>query len=158
MGRWRLGGRCAGKVAVFVAAVSVGALTPALSAGAVRLPAQIAAITPQGAKLTGTGESAPGDFGWSVALSSDGNTALIGGSEDKGDGTATGDGAAWAFTRTGTAWSQDGAIGFRRAAARVLVARPVIRAGDITIEAQWTSDRAHRAQGRVLKPSYEVVR
>ncbi|HWH11610.1 MAG TPA: Ig-like domain repeat protein, partial [Solirubrobacteraceae bacterium] len=41
------------------------------------------------------------EFGWSVALSSDGSTALIGGPQDKGDA-----GAAWVFTRSGTAWAE----------------------------------------------------
>ena len=58
----------------------------------------------QGAKLTGTGEIGDGQFGASVALSSDGNTALIG-----GDGDNSGAGAAWVFTRSGGAWTQQGA-------------------------------------------------
>jgi hypothetical protein len=48
--------------------------------------------TQQGAKLTGTGETGAGFFGYSVALSADGNTALIGGPTDNSDV-----GAAWAF-------------------------------------------------------------
>jgi hypothetical protein len=55
----------------------------------------------QGAKLTGTGESGPGELGWSVALSADGNTALAGAPAD-------GDGAAFAFARTGSTWTQQG--------------------------------------------------
>src|SRR5207253_4640049 len=45
----------------------------------------------------------PTSFGDSVALSSDGKTALIGGPGDN-----EGDGAAWAFTRSGSTWSQQG--------------------------------------------------
>ncbi len=60
--------------------------------------------TQQGAKLTGSGESGNGVFGDSVALSSDGNTALIGGPGDNGDV-----GAAWVFTRSGSTWTQQGA-------------------------------------------------
>jgi VCBS repeat protein len=58
----------------------------------------------QGAKLVGTG--APGDAsqGTSVALSPDGNTAIIGGPTD--DAMT---GAAWVFTRTNGVWSQQGA-------------------------------------------------
>jgi hypothetical protein len=59
--------------------------------------------TQQGEKLTGTGEAGEGEFGYSVALSEDGNTALIGGPEDD---TATG--AVWAFTRSSGVWSQQG--------------------------------------------------
>ncbi len=57
----------------------------------------------QGGKLTGGSETGNGEFGWSVALSSDGNTALVGGPQDSG-----GVGAAWAFTRSGGKWTQEG--------------------------------------------------
>ena len=59
--------------------------------------------TQQGEKLTGTGESGHGEFGWEVALSSEGNTALIGGVTDN-----VRTGAAWVFTRSGSTWSQQG--------------------------------------------------
>jgi hypothetical protein len=59
--------------------------------------------TQQGPKLTGGGESGKGEFGFSVALSSDGNTALIGGMSDDGEV-----GAAWVFTRSGSTWTQQG--------------------------------------------------
>jgi hypothetical protein len=49
----------------------------------------------------GTGESGGGDFGWSVALSANGGTALIGGLSDDGS-----DGSAWLFGQAGGAWSQ----------------------------------------------------
>ena len=39
-----------------------------------------------------------------MALSADGNTALIGGADDNGDV-----GAAWVFTRSGATWTQQGA-------------------------------------------------
>ena len=58
----------------------------------------------QGGKLTGGGESGQGFFGTSVALSANGDTTLIGGSDDNGSV-----GAAWVFTRAGAAWSQQGA-------------------------------------------------
>ena len=76
----------------------------------------------QGEKLTGRGELVlhppPGQpplgsepccivqsdgFGAGVALSADGNTALIGAPVDDG-----GVGAAWVFTRSGSTWSQQG--------------------------------------------------
>ena len=57
----------------------------------------------QGGKLTGGGEVGHSRFGVSVALSGDGNTALIGGDEDNGS-----EGAAWVFTRSGGVWSQQG--------------------------------------------------
>jgi hypothetical protein len=56
----------------------------------------------QGEKLTAVGEGGSGAFGASVAISADGNTALIGGALDEG-----GVGAAWIFTRSGSTWTQD---------------------------------------------------
>jgi hypothetical protein len=57
----------------------------------------------QGPKLVGTGASAPSEQGWSVSLSSDGNTALVGGPDDDSD-----TGAAWVYTRSGSTWTQEG--------------------------------------------------
>ena len=57
----------------------------------------------QGGKLTGSGAVGAAQFGRSVALSADGNTALIGGPRDNGN-----KGAAWVFTRSGSAWNQQG--------------------------------------------------
>jgi hypothetical protein len=57
----------------------------------------------------GSGEAGAGLFGAGVALSGDGNTALIGASGDGGPfPNAVGPGAAWIFTRSGSAWSQQG--------------------------------------------------
>ena len=53
--------------------------------------------------LSGGGESGQGNFGSSVALSGDGNTALIGGFADNNFV-----GAAWAFTRSASTWTQEG--------------------------------------------------
>ncbi|SPF48862.1 exported hypothetical protein [Candidatus Sulfopaludibacter sp. SbA4] len=64
----------------------------------------------QQAKLVGTDASGLAQQGFSVALSADGNTALLGGPKDSG-----GTGAAWAFVRnSGGTWSQQGAklVGF----------------------------------------------
>ena len=46
--------------------------------------------------------------GASVALSADGNTAIIGGSQDNAIGFETGIGAAWVWNRSGNAWTQQG--------------------------------------------------
>ncbi len=59
--------------------------------------------TQQGEKLTGKEESGAGEFGTSVALSSEGNTALVGGPTDNTDV-----GAAWVLTRSGERWNQPG--------------------------------------------------
>ena len=61
----------------------------------------------QQAKLTAGDEAGNSAFGQSVALSSDGNTALIGGPSD-GINAQLGQGAAWVFTRSQTLWSQLG--------------------------------------------------
>ena len=59
--------------------------------------------TQQGSKLVGTGAVGTAGQGISVALSADGNTAIVGGVEDNSD-----TGAAWVFTRSGTVWTQQG--------------------------------------------------
>ena len=63
----------------------------------------------QGSKITPTGELGEGQFGWSVALSSEGDTALVGAPWDNNaKGFGPGTGAAWVFTRSGKKWSQQG--------------------------------------------------
>jgi FG-GAP repeat len=63
----------------------------------------------QGSKIIPTGEIGEGQFGESVALSSDGNTALVGAPWDNNaHGFGPGTGAAWFFTRAGKKWSQQG--------------------------------------------------
>ncbi|HYW48373.1 MAG TPA: FG-GAP repeat protein [Bryobacteraceae bacterium] len=59
--------------------------------------------TQQGSKLIGSGAVSTAEEGWSVALSSDGNTAAIGAPADN-----SGAGAAWIFTRSNGTWSQQG--------------------------------------------------
>jgi hypothetical protein len=59
--------------------------------------------TQQGSKLVGTGAVATARQGSSVALSADGNTAIVGGVGDKSY-----TGAAWVYTRSGTVWTQQG--------------------------------------------------
>jgi len=68
-----------------------------------RYPLRIDPFFQQGAKLSGTETGSKTQFGLNVALSSDGNTALIGGPGDKGE-----IGAAWVFTRSGSTWGQQG--------------------------------------------------
>jgi hypothetical protein len=59
--------------------------------------------TQQGKKLVGSGAVGKARQGMSVALSADGNTAIVGGWSDNGK-----TGAAWVFTRTGGVWTQQG--------------------------------------------------
>ncbi len=59
--------------------------------------------TQQGSKLTGTGGSLYSYLGYSVAINADGTTVITGGPND---GALAG--ATWIFTRSGSAWSQQG--------------------------------------------------
>ncbi len=59
--------------------------------------------TQQGSELLGTGVTGRAGQGYEVALSTDGNTALVGGPFDNSS-----TGAAWLFTRSGSTWSQLG--------------------------------------------------
>jgi hypothetical protein len=59
--------------------------------------------TQQGKKLVGTGAVGNARQGMSVALSADGNTAIVGGWSDNSK-----TGAAWVFTRNGGVWTQQG--------------------------------------------------
>jgi hypothetical protein len=83
-----------------------GRLLLRVDARGARYPLRIDPFIQQGGKLTGGGEEAGffgGLFGFTVALSADGNTALIGGPFDN-----SGVGAAWVFTRSGSTWTQQG--------------------------------------------------
>src|ERR1700730_16890731 len=57
----------------------------------------------QQAKLVGSGAVGGSFQGSSVSLSSDGNTAIVGGMFDNSSS-----GAAWVYTRSGSVWSQQG--------------------------------------------------
>jgi hypothetical protein len=59
-------------------------------------------------KLRPTDEVATAEFGWSLALSPDGTTALVGGPYETGPDGGENTGSAWAFTRSGSAWAQQG--------------------------------------------------
>jgi hypothetical protein len=57
-----------------------------------------------GQKLIGTDAAGPASQGTAVALSADGNTAIIGGPNDNGE-----NGAVWFWTRSNGMWTQQGA-------------------------------------------------
>ena len=59
--------------------------------------------TQQGNKLVGTGGTSLAYQGWSVSLSADGNTAIVGGYGDNSNV-----GAAWVYTRSAGVWTQQG--------------------------------------------------
>ena len=57
--------------------------------------------TQQGTKLVGSGAVGNAQQGYSVSLSADGNTAIVGGNDDNSAA-----GAAWVWTRSGGVWTQ----------------------------------------------------
>lgn len=70
---------------------------------AARYPVRIDPFIQQGGKLTPGDASRYSQFGVSVAVSADGNTALIGASRND-----NGAGGAWVFSRFGSTWAQQG--------------------------------------------------
>ena len=96
--------RRAGTHAAQLAELESGRILLHVDAAGARYPLRIDPFVQQGEKLTGSGERGEeGAFGYSVALSSNGEYALIGGSSDNGKV-----GAAWVFLRSGTTWTQQG--------------------------------------------------
>ena len=69
--------------------------------GAVWVFTRSGSIWTQQAKLVGTGYSVQPDEGWTIALSADGNTLLVGTGNYQGGG-------AWVFARNGSTWTQQG--------------------------------------------------
>ena len=76
---------------------------PVLGASQADLQPALAQFSQDGSKLVGAFAVGLGQQGWSVALSADGNTAIVGGA---GDNRITG--AAWVFTRSNGVWTQQG--------------------------------------------------
>jgi PKD repeat protein len=82
----------------------VGGPTDNSAAGAAWVFTQSGGVwTQQGSKLFGSGAVGAAAQGWSVALSADGNTAIVGGLEDN-----SGAGAVWVFTRSSGVWTPGG--------------------------------------------------
>jgi hypothetical protein len=72
-----------------------GAVQLLIDDAGARYPIRVDPFVQEGAKLTDTEKTKEVEFGFRVALSGDGSTALIGG-----------DGAAWVFVREGSTWKQ----------------------------------------------------
>ena len=89
----------------------------------------------QGPPLAGSGEIGRGSFGDNVALSGDGDVALVGGSSNgsSGEGRCCATGAVWVFTRSGSTWTQQG---------------PALTAGRPRDSAEFGSGVALSASGR----------
>ena len=84
--------------------IIVGGYADNLSTGAAWVFIRSGGVwTQQGNKLVGAGAVAPSLQGQSVAISADGNTAIIGGNTDNSN-----TGAAWVYTRSGGVWTQQG--------------------------------------------------
>jgi hypothetical protein len=87
----------------------VGAALDNGEAGAAWVFTRSGGVWSQQAKLVGSGAIGTANQGLSVALSADGNTAIVGGPEDNFSVSAGGSvGAAWVFTRSSGTWSQQG--------------------------------------------------
>ncbi len=84
-------------------ALEGGRVVLRVDTGGARYPLRVDPLVQQGGKLTGSGESGKGQLGFRVALSADGDTALVGAPQDNGAV-----GAAWVFTRSGSTWTQQG--------------------------------------------------
>ena len=82
----------------------VGAPSDSSDIGAAFVFVRSGSTWTQQAKLTGTGEAGKGNFGAAVAISAKGDEVLVGAPADE-----AGKGAAWAYTRSGTSWTQLGA-------------------------------------------------
>ena len=83
----------------------VGGPNDASGVGAAWVFTRSGVVWTQQGKLVGTGNMGASEQGASIALSGDGNTAVLGGPND-----ASGVGAAWVFTRSGVVWNQQGEL------------------------------------------------
>ncbi|OQP58773.1 IPT/TIG domain-containing protein [Niastella populi] len=81
----------------------VGAPSDNSNQGAAWIFTRTGTVWAQEAKLAGTGATGAAKQGYSVAISADGNTVLMGGVEDN-----SGMGATWVFNRNAGVWSQQG--------------------------------------------------
>jgi streptogramin lyase len=85
------------------------------------------------AELTPAEEAGASQFGYSVALSGDGGTALVGAPEEQPGG------AAWVFSRSGEAWSQQGPA----------IPGPEDIGGDFTYHMEFATGVALSADGNI---------
>src|ERR1039458_10271670 len=67
------------------------------------IPEAQAQFTQQGPKLVGAGAIGLAEQGYAVAISGDGNTAIVGGPDDNSE-----TGAAWVFSQIKCVWSHQG--------------------------------------------------
>ncbi len=99
--------------------------------GAAWIYVRSAGVWSQQAKLVGSDAVGKTAQGWSVALSADGNTAIVGGpSLSTTVLTSTGVGAAWVFTRSGGKWSEQAKMIGTSAAGNSVQGRSVALSAD----------------------------
>jgi hypothetical protein len=133
----------------------------------------------QGKKLVGTGAVGRANQGWSVALSADGNMAIVGGPSDNswdssapfGLGAA---GAVWVFTRNESGWMQQGEKLVSTGSARqgtsvalsadgnIAIVGAVVEAGAAGLvftrsAGQWTLDKKLVGTGAIGKSAPSVA-
>ena len=84
--------------------VIVGAPIDNSTAGSAYIFTRSGGTWTQQQKITASDAAADDYFGWSVSISSDGNTVIVGAYKE--DNTATDAGSAYIFTRSGSSWSQ----------------------------------------------------
>src|SRR5262245_47982194 len=87
----------------------VGAPSDNSGAGAAWVFTRSGGVWTQQSKLVGAGAVGAANQGQAVALSSDGNTAIVGAPSD-----SSGAGAAWVWTRSGGVWTQQGKLTLAR--------------------------------------------
>ena len=83
--------------------------TGASAAGAAYIFTRSGITWSQQAKIQASDKEASDAFGFSVSISSDGNTAIVGSNTEDPDGVGNG-GSAYIFTRSGVTWSQKSKI------------------------------------------------
>jgi regulation of enolase protein 1 (concanavalin A-like superfamily) len=82
--------------------------TGATDAGSAYIFTRSGTTWTQQAKIQASDKQAYDQFGWSVSISSNGNTAIVGAYTEDTGGTSAG--AAYIFTRSGTTWTQQAKI------------------------------------------------
>ena len=91
------------RIALAIATFAAASFVAVYGGGSAAPAATPLSLTEQGPKLSGAGEIGRGAFGFSVAVSGDGSTAIVGAPQDK-----NGTGAAWMFVRSGEGWVPQG--------------------------------------------------
>jgi hypothetical protein len=99
----------------------------------------------QQAKLNGSSPVPPSRFGWSVAVSNDGNTMVVGAPKDS-TGGFSGSGSAYIFSRTGSTWTE-----------QVKLTNPTpVASGDFGISVAISGDGLRVAIARDYVPSLQT--